>query len=369
MRKQFLHSVIAFFCWWMLLLPFDYALFDPISKGLQAPFYWLLKSIDDSLVFESDTYGMFTLFAFALLLGIISEKLVGFILRKWNLEGKRVLQLVLSGILFFFLMKYGWDKLVKMQFYLPEPNTVYTPLGQLSKDIAFWSVTGSSYSYNLFLGISELLVALLLLFNRTRFFGSILSIVTFTQIVWINYSFDISVKGLAFTLLLASLLLSLSYLEKWKQIFGFPTTIPIESSKHTIPRIVKWIFVLLILIECCYPTFKSGNFNDDTAKRPLHHGAYEIIGNPTFKKVFIHRRGYIILQSFNDQFIDFKAVQTNNGNWRIVDTNKHLAIQLNWRKEIGEIVINSSNYKLKSLPYRSLPLLKNDVHIFSDTFH
>ena len=369
MRNQFIHSVIAFFCWWMLLLPFDYALFDPFIKVLQAPFYWLLTLIDDSLVFESDTYGMFTLFAFALLLGINSEKLVGYILRKRNLESKNVLQLVLGGILFFFLVKYGWDKVVKMQFYLPEPNTVYTPFGQLSKDIAFWSVTGSSYSYNVFLGISELLVALLLLFNRTRFFGSILSIVTFTQIVWINFSFDISVKGLAFTLLLASLLLSLSYFEKWKQLFGFPTTIPIESSKHTIPRFVKWIFVLLILIECLYPTFKSGNFNDDSAKRPLHHGAYEIIGNPTFKKVFIHRRGYIILQSNNDQFIDFKAIQTKNGNWRIAVSNKQIDIQLNWTEGKSEIVINSSNFKLKSLPYRSLPLLKNDVHIFSDSFH
>jgi hypothetical protein len=101
----------------------------------------------------------------------------------------------------------------------------------------------------------------------------------------------------------------------------------------------------------------------------LHHGAYEIIGNPTFKKVFIHRRGYIILQSNNDQFIDFKAIQRKNGNWRIIETNKQVTIQLNWIKENGEIMFNSTKYKLKSLPYRSLPLLKNDVHIFSDTFH
>lgn len=369
MRKQLHHILIAISCWWMLLLPFDYVIFDPIIKGLQTPFYWLLTSIDDSLIFESDTYGMFTLFAFAFLLGIISEKLVAFLLLKFKLESKYVLQVVFSGVLIFFLMKYGWDKLVKRQFYLPEPNTVYTPLGQLSKDIAFWSVTGSSYTYNLFLGLCEVFVAMLLLFQRTRFFGSMLSIVTFTQIVWINLAFDISVKGLSISLLIMSIVLSFTYLNQWKRIFGYSTNTESNQDNTTISRYMKWGIVVLILAECIVSSIKTGNFNDDTVKRPLHHGAYEIIGNPTFKKVFIHRRNYIILLSNDDQWIDFKAIQTKNGNWQIVDNNKQIDIQLNWKKEIGEIVINSSKYKLKSLPYRSLPLLKNEVHIFSDTFH
>lgn len=367
--NQLRHILIAISCWWMLLLPFDYALFDPIIKGFQRPFYWILQYVDPNLVFESDTYGMYCLFALILFLGIISEKLVAFLLLKFKLDSKYVLQVVFSGVLIFFLMKYGWDKIVKRQFYLPEPNTLYTPFGQLSKDIAFWSVTGSSYTYNLFLGLCEVFVAMLLLFQRTRFFGSMLSIVTFSQIVWINLAFDISVKGLSISLLIMSFVLSFTYLNQWKLIFGYSTNTESNQSNTTISRYLKWGIVILILAECLFTTFKTGNFNDDTAKRPLHHGAYEIIGNPTFKRVFIHRRNYIILQSDNDQLIDFKAIQSRNGNWRIVDNNKQIDIQLKWIKGKGEIVFNSSNYKLKSIPYRSLPLLKNEVHFYSDTFH
>ena len=56
-------------------------------------------------------------------------------------------------ILIFYLLKYGADKLFKHQFYIPEPNTLHTPLGYLSKDILFWSSMSSSYLYNLFMGL------------------------------------------------------------------------------------------------------------------------------------------------------------------------------------------------------------------------
>jgi hypothetical protein len=187
-------SLVGIAVWWMLLLPFDYSLFDWVFKTIQKPFMGLLQAMDQELIFETDTYGTYVLIALSLLLGVFSSPFIHWICSKWKLHPTALLKTVLAAILFFFLFKYGWDKITKGQFYMPEPNTLFTPFGKLSKDIAYWSLVGSSYPYTVSLGIIEVVAALLLLFKRTQFLASLLAVVIFGQVVLINFSFDISVK-------------------------------------------------------------------------------------------------------------------------------------------------------------------------------
>ncbi|MBL0334556.1 MAG: hypothetical protein IPP73_04285 [Chitinophagaceae bacterium] len=67
---------------------------------------------------------------------------------------------------------------------------------------------------------------------------------------------------------------------------------------------------------------KTGNYNDDLDPRPPFHGAWEVTNfirnNDTlppiltdktrWKRVFVHRKGYLIIQGMNDGMQDFKLV-------------------------------------------------------------
>jgi uncharacterized membrane protein YphA (DoxX/SURF4 family) len=94
------------------------------------------------------------------------------------------------------MLAYGWSKVFKWQFYIPEPNLLFTPLGQLSHDILYWSTMGMSRGYVMFAGILEVLVAILLIFRRTRLLAALIGIGIMTNIVAINFGFNISVVSI-----------------------------------------------------------------------------------------------------------------------------------------------------------------------------
>lgn len=357
-------SFIGIAGWWMLLLPFDYTLFNWFFHSIQLPFFKLLKGLDETLLFETDTYGTYLLIALSVILGLLSGFAVKWCCRKLQLAPADLLRTVLAGILFFFLFKYGWDKVVKAQFYLPEPNIVYTPFGKLSKDIAFWSLTGSSYTYTVALGSIEILAALLLLFKRTQFLASLLSVGVFAQIVLINFSFDISVKLLSASLLLFSLVYTSCFPENWKGILGLKNN-PSFTKNTLNHQITKGTFALVIVLECVLPSFRYGNFNDDQFPRLKHHGAYEVLHSSDIKRLFIHRDGYLILENQRGDFADFKL---DTG-----DTNQYLvpekALRCTWSKAGNQFIFKQDTFALRRISYRNLPILRETFHPFSDDFH
>jgi hypothetical protein len=223
------------------------------------------------------------------------------------------------------LMKYGMDKIFKGQFYLPEPNTLYTPLGQMDKDLLYWTSMGTSHFYNVFLGFVEVLAAILLLFKGTRMAGAILATAAMVQVVMINFGFDISVKLYSLFLLFISFYLVYPYLRRLYTFFFTTkeTKLPIQHRKpftgtHLfIAVFIKCLVVGLILFESVCQNVRTNNFNDDRAKRPYLHGAYQVLSivsgrdtlikeNWPVKRFFIHRNGYLIFQNQQDAMQDYK---------------------------------------------------------------
>lgn len=364
MNERLKISFIGIALWWMLLLPFDYNLFNWFFHSFQQPVFAILKSMDDALLFETDTYGTYLLVSLSIILGLLS----GFVIRRICVRTKvnpaDLLKTVLATILFLFLFKYGWDKIVKTQFYLPEPNIVYTPFGKLSKDIAYWSLTGSSYAYTVSLGCIEVITAFLLLFKRTQFLASLLSVAIFTQIVLINFSFDISVKVLSGSLLFFSLIYTTCFSENWKAIFGFKNNLSFTKNSRN-HQIIKGAFVLLVFLECTLPSFRLGNFNDDRFPRLKHHGAYEVLHSTKIKRIFIHRDGYLIIQNQEDEFRDFKLEMNHPDCYSVAG----YPLSCTWNKTKNELIFESDTFQIRKLPYRKLPLLQESFHTFSDEFH
>lgn len=362
MKEHLKISLTGIAFWWMLLLPFDYSLFDWIFKSIQKPFTGLLNTIDQQLIFETDTYGTYVLIALSLLLGVFSSPIVHWICSKWKLNPTELLKTVLASILFFFLFKYGWDKVTKGQFYMPEPNTLFTPFGKLSKDIAYWSLVGSSYPYTVSLGIIEVIAAFLLLFKRTQFLASLLSIVIFGQVVLINFSFDISVKLLSGSLLLFSIAYSICFPTNWRGLLGLGAErIPFKNSRKHL--IIKFIFAVVVISESIFPSLMSGNLNDDKYPRLAHHGAYRVYGNPEVKHLFIHRQHYLILQSNNDVFTDYR-IDTHVSHQY---TSSRRNIICDWSK--NQVIMGNDTFRIEKIPFNKLPILQESFHTFSDEFH
>ena len=143
---------------------------------------------------------------------------VSFFLELIGKQNKVNLRLYVLKLLTYYLalqlLIYGLDKVFKAQFFLPEPNTLFTPLKDIPKDLLYWSTIGVSRTYSVFLGIAEVVTALFLLFPKTRLMGIVLGIGIMTNVVAVNFSYDISVKVYSLFLLAGFVVLSSPY-------FGF----------------------------------------------------------------------------------------------------------------------------------------------------
>jgi len=306
-----------------------------------------------------------------------------------------LLQLFSAYLLAFFLFKYGFEKVFKHQFYLPEPNTLFTPVGYLSQDILFWTTIGSSYSYSVFLGALELIPALLLLSRRTRLFGALLAFGVLAHVLVINLSFDISVKVLSAYLLLLSVLVLIPYRRQLIAFFWLRNTqIPphsiasFEQPKTTVQRLLKATVAGLILFESLFLYFNTGNFNDDLAVRPRFHGAYVVTattGNAVspslgsladIQRIFIHRRGYVIIQHRDGSMQDYKAffsgIRSRISIWHrggkldlaIACDTAQQKCRFSWEENRQAYVL-----EVRKTDLQQLPLLQPAFHLTIDDYH
>ncbi len=227
------------------------------------------------------------------------------------------------------LFMYGWNKVFKWQFYLPEPNTLYTPLADTYPDLLYWSTMGISRSYSIFLGISEVIAAVFLCFRKTRPAGALLAFTIMINVVAVNFSFNVSVKVYSCLLLLLSACLCYGERRRWwTALFGS------KAAVNKRKRLLRLSLFAAIILFTLFPYLKSGTYNDDAAARPPFHGAYDV---PVFihnqdtlpplitdelrwRRVFIHRQNYLVTQMMDDQMRDYTfRCDTVNHEWWLQD--------------------------------------------------
>jgi hypothetical protein len=283
----------------------------------------------------SDSTGLYIHVFNLLVLSLIGSFILVFLGEKWRLRPlKYWFNTIVAYYLSLQLFIYGLNKVFKWQFYLPEPNTLYTTVGETHLDLLFWSTMGASYPYTVFSGIVEVIPACLLLFKRTRLLGAIIAFAVMVNVVLINFSFDISVKVFSLFLLLLSSVLVFPFGMKLYKLFIDKEAVSLQTWQPTFGQkqrniylIVKTLALVLIFFEVLSPYYTTSNYNDDTCERPALHGAYEtyrytingetatpIITNKRFiKRVFVHRKGYFITQTATDKMQDYKLTYTGDG--------------------------------------------------------
>lgn len=368
--------------------PVGYTLFhDPASIFL--PFYRYLALFTAEHVFgisesghlltgfESDStllyVHLFNLLIIAQLIAILFHFLLRrkiSILKKWVFQiGTYYLSLQ--------LLMYGLNKVFKWQFFLPEPNTMYTLVGDLDPDLLYWTTVGASYEYSLFSGLMEVIPALLLLFRRTQLLGLIIAFGVLIHVYAINISFDISVKVHAGFLLLLCGFLLLSYRSVLAVLWGRgQETLPDEqlfSNLMNKPRyfLLKFLLIATLIAESTAPYLLSGNYNDDLSKRPIYHGAYQLepFGEhmvQPWKRLYFHRRHYLIVENERGEKTDFPYRLNEQADTIEFKTDygyKSYRIQMISPIELEmEDVQSKLKISMKRLPYREMSLLRQAFH-------
>ena len=383
----------AFVVLFVVTLPFPLSFFPSPANSFHAVFQqlnlWSARHVFGittgfSPDLDSDTTGLY-LHVFHLLL---FSAVAAFIWLRFSRHSSRetalkyIFHTSASYILAFFLLKYGLDKLFKAQFYLPEPNTLYTPLGLLSKDILFWSTIGSSYSYSFFSGLLEVVPALLLFSRKTRMLGGFIASGVLLHVWVINFSFDISVKILSSYLLVLTCIVLLPYCRNLYRFFiaeqtsmTTPAITTIYRDKTVRSRALKAFVLISMIFECLFVYVSNNQFNDDLAPRPKFHGAYDVQKpegpEPAYsayfgdlsriRRIFIHRRGYLIIQFTDDSMQDFplalnpaaNLLYLNTASGPLTITVHHYgkgAYDFGWKEGSRELGLKTHQTDLKALP-------------------
>lgn len=105
------------------------------------------------------------------------------------------------------MFNYGMMKIIKLQFPFPGLRRLLGAYGYSSPMALAWNFMGYSHGYNYFMGTAEALAGMLLLFRKTTTAGALLTIIVGTQIMVMNYCFDIPVKLLSTMIVLMGIYL------------------------------------------------------------------------------------------------------------------------------------------------------------------
>ena len=370
--------ILSFF----LFLPFPYSFLPNFGEVLSEVLFPIVKLIGflfgtelAQSNFHSDSIHLYLQLLTTLLLSAIVANII---VRIKSINQERfniILHTTASYILALFLLKYGCDKLFKYQFYDGAPNTLFTPVGYLSKDILFWTSMGSSHSYNVFMGLIEIIPGLLLLSKKTRALGALIATAVLTNVLAINFGFDITVKILSTMLVITALYIlephfKRLYLFFIQNSFTRPDSQEEIIKKPIVKRAIKGLLISLVILESLFSYVTADAWNADNLPKIKYYGSYSIIDQQGTSKTFdlenirrlhIHNSGYLIIETKNGQFNDYKAIISNSsGHIKLVDLNLEMRVvedlktlTLISNAPRNQFRITTEKINLDSLPYHS----------------
>ncbi len=118
----------------------------------------------------------------------------------------------------YFMISYGAIKVVPTQFGTIGPHRLVEQVGDMSPMGILWTFMAASPHYTMFGGAMEMLAGLLLVFRRTALVGALLTAGVMTQVVMLNFCYDVPVKLLSSSLMVMSVFL---LLPDAKRLFSF----------------------------------------------------------------------------------------------------------------------------------------------------
>jgi uncharacterized membrane protein YphA (DoxX/SURF4 family) len=196
----------------------------------------------------------------------------------------RILRVWVRYALAYQMLNYGFAKIFKLQFPMPDPGTLTETYGESSPMKLAWTFMGYSPAYTMFGGWMEVIGGALLLFRRTTTLGALVLVAVLSNVVMLNYCYDVDVKLLSAQLLLMAVWLVLPDARRLVDMLVLhrPTQPllllwqPATRRGVWARRIVKYGLIAFIGISNIRGAIRDLREYGDSALKPMWYGAYEV---------------------------------------------------------------------------------------------
>jgi hypothetical protein len=128
------------------------------------------------------------------------------------------------------MIGYGAYKVIASQFSTPTLDRLMQPYGDSSPMGLLWTFMGASEPYTMFVGAAEMLAGILLFPRKTSTLGALMSVGVMSNVVALNFSYDVPVKLYSSHLLAMALFLLLPDGRRIANFFVLNR--PVESITH-----------------------------------------------------------------------------------------------------------------------------------------
>ncbi len=237
------------------------------------------------------------------------------------------------------LIQYGVIKFLEGQFPGPGLYALEQSFGEFSPMGLAWKFFGYSATYKAFMGVSELLAGFLLIFRRTAILGALVSLAVTTNIVLVNFSFDVPVKLFSSHLLFFSLLVVLPsarpiigfFLLKENRRLNTPPLL-LTTRKQRIGWVVAKVFLVLFIPASMivghymsqsyrkFPNEFAGTYTVSSDLTRMDSGAAPVV---TWEKIILDKNQLVIFTSGkNTHFYQISTIEPE-GNIVLAENNNN----------------------------------------------
>jgi hypothetical protein len=173
------------------------------------------------------------------------------------------LRVALRYVLALTMLGYGFHKVFPLQFQVPGPFRLLSTYGDSSPMGLLWTFMGTSPAYTMFTGFAEVLGGVLLLSRRTTTLGALVVIGVMSNVVMLNFCYDVPVKIHSTHWLLIAVLLAAPDFRRLADVFVFhrptaPRSLrpPFSTARRRkIWLVAKSIVVALMLGSTIVPNY------------------------------------------------------------------------------------------------------------------
>ncbi len=185
------------------------------------------------------TFDYVRLFTYVLL-SLLASTVVFFINRKRINYDRQYYWLIVYARYYvgLYLIIYGLFKLLEGQFVFHDYGRLEENFGDATPMGLLWTFMGHSKIYGGFTGIIEAGAGFLLLFHKTKTLGALLSVAVMSNVVLMNFCFDVPVKLFSSHLLLISIIILMPNLKKLYNFFILNKTETLDHCKLVFEN--KW---------------------------------------------------------------------------------------------------------------------------------
>lgn len=240
------------------------------------------------------------------------------------------------------MLGYGLYKVFPLQFGTPRLDRLMEPYGESSPMGILWTFMAASVPYTFFGGFMEALGGVLLFWRRTTTLGALIAIAVMSNVVMLNFCYDVPVKLYSAHILLMAAFLVLPDAQRLFDVLVLNRpTAPIElaapplASRWNTRRmrvtcvVLKYVFVLSAIVSQVVTCMRDSRMTDD--KHELY-GLYEV-------------------EDFSRNGTSEEATLANKGRWHSLTVNEYGGVWVRKMDDTKVFLRATTDEKTKAITF------------------